>query len=73
MCRKSDYGSHVHKAGHSVNGLARLIGVCVRTIRKFLRGDWKIINAARREQVRVALGFTTMKQLEQKVLREWAR
>ena len=71
--RKSDYGVHVHKAGQSVNGLARHIGVCRRTIQFFLRGDWKRINAARREQVRVALGFTTMKQLEQKVLREWAR
>ena len=71
--RKSEYGVQVHKAGHTVNGLARHIGVCCRTIRKFLRGDWKIINESRREQVRVALGFTTMKQLEQKVLREWAR
>lgn len=71
--RKSSYGVHVHKCGHTVNGLSRYLGVGQRSIRQFFRGDWKRINAARREQVRVALGFPSMKALENKVLKEWAR
>jgi hypothetical protein len=71
--RKKAYATHVHKCGHTVNGLARKIEVCGWTLRAFFRGDWKRLCEEKREFVRVALKFETMKALEQKIIKEWSR
>jgi predicted transcriptional regulator len=57
--------------GKTVNGVARQIGVSGRAVRAYLRGKEKVLAAQRVKLLAAEVGLS-VRQLEAKILREWA-